>query len=176
MNTPIKSIARLTLEQEALIDRHIEYLRSETQSLSAPAMLGAKLNAAFAQHHAKRRTDARWRDLIAHWFAPGFALAASAGMAAWMVFSPMARTALDAFPATPVEASANGAADGPFIALQSLEQIALEPHPRIIETDIPRMLLASYGVPVNPEFAGGLMRAEMLVSASGQPLAMRFAH
>ena len=176
MNTPIDSTTTLTIEQEALVDRQIECLRSETESLSAPAMLEAKLTAAFAQHHAKRRAGARRRDLIAHWFAPGFALAASAGMAAWMALSPTARTALDTLPSTPVEVNSIAAADRPFIALQSLEQIALEPHPRIIETDVPRMLLASYGVPVNPESAGGLMRAEMLVSASGQPLAMRFAH
>ncbi len=181
MSTPINSMTTLTIEQEALVDRQIECLRSETKSLSAPAMLEAKLNAAFAKHHAERRAGARRRDLIAHWFAPGFALAASAGMAAWMALSPMARTALDPLRIPSVGVNTTAAADspsaeGPFIALQSLEQIALEPHPRIIETDVPRMWLASYGVPVNPESAGGLMRAEMLISASGQPLAMRFAH
>ena len=65
-------------------------------------------------------------------------------------------------------------AETPFIALQSLEQIALEPQPRLIETAVPRMWLASYGVPVSPEVAGDSLRAEMLVSANGQPLAMRF--
>ena len=63
---------------------------------------------------------------------------------------------------------------GPFIALQSLEQIALEPRPRLIEAAIPRMWLAAYGVAVSPELAGDSLRAEMLVSANGQPLAMRF--
>jgi hypothetical protein len=62
----------------------------------------------------------------------------------------------------------------PFIALQSLEQIALEPQPHLIKANVPRMMLASYGVPVNPESAGDSVRAEMLVSASGQALAMRF--
>jgi hypothetical protein len=62
----------------------------------------------------------------------------------------------------------------PFIALQSLEQIALEPRARVVQTTVPRMILAAYGVPVSPEVAGETMRAEMLVSANGQPLAMRF--
>lgn len=181
MNLPTNALTTSAPAQEALLDSRLDCLRTETESLSAPSMLEASLMATFAQHHAGQHARRRWRDFIAHWFAPGVALAASTGMAAWMALSPLARTALDPTPSARVDAGKNAVADtlsteGPFIALQSLEQIALEPHPRIIETDVPRMWLASYGVPVNPESAGGLMRAEMLISASGQPLAMRFAH
>jgi hypothetical protein len=35
-------------------------------------------------------------------------------------------------------------------------------------------MLGSIGVDVAPEVAGETIRAEMLVSASGQPLALRF--
>ena len=105
------------------------------------------------------------------WFVPGVALAASAGMSAWMVLAPMARPVAHP-PADPITDLAS--ADTPFIALQSLEQIAMEPRLHVIETSIPRMWLASYGIAISPDTAGESMRAEMLVSANGQPLAMRF--
>ena len=105
------------------------------------------------------------------WFVPGVALAASAGMSAWMVLAPMARPVAHP-PADLITDLAS--ADTPFIALQSLEQIAMEPRLHVIETSIPRMWLASYGIAISPDTAGESMRAEMLVSANGQPLAMRF--
>lgn len=177
-----------TAEQERLLDERLDGLRAATASLAAPAHLEAQLLAAFrahhaahfATHHAKQRASKRRGEIIAQWFAPGIALAASVGMSAWMVLAPMARPMLD--PGAPSVAGttmlaamdARISANTPFIALQSLEQIALEPQPRLLETDVPRAWLAAYGVPVNPEMAGDSMRAEMLVSANGQPLAMRF--
>lgn len=155
--------------QERLLDERLDSLRAATESLAAPAHLETKLMSAFKAQHAARRR----RDLIAQWFAPGFALAASVGMSAWMVLAPMARPVLEPGLAV-TSAGARLLADTPFIALESLEQIALEPQPRLIETVVPRMWLASYGVPVGPDVAGESMRAEMLVSANGQPLAMRF--
>ena len=156
-----------TPEQEQRLDSRLDVLRGATESLSASPALEARLMKAFkAQHNGERRSER-----FAQWFAPGFALAASVGMSAWMVLAPVAGPALDAGANA---AYAAAGTDAPFIALQSLEQIALEPQPRLIETSVPRTWLASYGVPVSPESAGDSMRAEMLVSASGQPLAMRF--
>ncbi|MEP7156612.1 MAG: hypothetical protein ABI905_12615 [Betaproteobacteria bacterium] len=153
-----------TTEQEQWLDARLDNLRAATEPLSASPALEAKLMKAFKARHVQRRRSERF----AQWFAPGFALAASVGMSAWMVLAPVAAPALDA------GAAYSTGSDAPFIALQSLEQIALEPQPRLIETAVPRTWLASYGVPVNPETAGDSLRAEMLVSASGQPLAMRF--
>jgi hypothetical protein len=62
---------------------------------------------------------------------------------------------------------------GFFIALDSLERIESEQNPRVIETEVPRMELASLGVTVTPENAGDSVLAEMLVSADGDPLALR---
>ncbi|MBL0121898.1 MAG: hypothetical protein IPP88_03935 [Betaproteobacteria bacterium] len=175
MNPTLTPINALAPEQEKLLDERLASLQSATASLAAPAPLEAQLMSAFKAHHSRHRAGKRRSEIIAQWFAPGLALAASACISAWMVFTPMAGPALDsgahsAFTA----ASALMYADTPFIALQSLEQIALEPRPRLIETAVPRMWLASYGVPVDPQSAGDSLRAEMLVSASGQPLAMRF--
>lgn len=157
--------------QEQRLDERLDELRRSTESLAAPPALQATLANAFAAHHAKKRHSER----LAQWFAPGFALAASVGMSAWMVLAPMAGPALDSAAGAPYAlAHARVSQDAPFIALQSLEQIAMEPHPRLIETAVPRMWLAPYGVPVSPELAGESLRAEMLISANGQPLAMRF--
>lgn len=157
----------LTPGQERMLDDHFGSLRSAADSLAAPPRLEARLMAAFRAHHVRKRRG----EIIAQWFAPGIALAASVGMSAWMVLAPMARP----MPDPGVNAAYLAArAETPFIALKSLEQIALEPQPRLIETAVPRMWLASYGVAVSPETAGSVMRAEMLVSANGQPLAMRF--
>ena len=167
MSPPLNDPVPTTPEQDAALDERLVGLRFATGTLAAPAHLEATLMQAFKAHHAGKRRSER----LAQWFAPGFALAASVGMSAWMVLAPMAGPAQDAGTNATFEAANAGT---PFIALQSLEQIALEPRPRLIETAIPRTWLASYGVLVNPETAGESMRAEMLVSANGQPLAMRF--
>jgi hypothetical protein len=150
------------------LDAHLDTLRRETARLSAPAELEAKLASAFRKHHASQSRERRWREVLGQWFAPGFALTASIGLAAWMMLLPTAQLGM------PRDTTPSAGSDTPFIALQSLEQIALEPKPRLVETTVPRVWLASYGVPVSPEVAGESMRAEMLVSSDGQPLAMRF--
>jgi len=154
-------------EQQQWLDRQFDGLRSATEQLSASPALEARLMKEFKARHSQHRHSERFTQ----WFAPGFALAASVGMSAWMVLAPMAVPAPDASSHAAYLAANNNA---PFIALQSLEQIALEPQPRLIEAAVPRTWLASFGVPVSPETAGDSLRAEMLVSASGQPLAMRF--
>ncbi|MEO8386532.1 MAG: hypothetical protein ABI583_14880 [Betaproteobacteria bacterium] len=159
----------VTPEHERWLDAQLKDLRASTEVLAAPAHLETSLMSVFKAHHKKRTRS----QFFAQWFAPGFALAASAGMSAWMVLAPMAQPALDSASYLAAIDSAS-VADTPFIALQSLEQIAIEPRPRLIETDVPRVWLASYGVAVSPESASDSLRAEMLVSASGQPLAMRF--
>ena len=166
--------AALAPEHENMLDEHLDNLRAATESLAAPAQLEATLMSAFKVHHTKSHAAKRRREFIAQWFAPGFALAASVGMSAWMVLAPMAQPMLDQPQFASIGVDAGISADTPFIALQSLEQVAMEPQPRLIEATVPRMWLAAYGVSVNPESAGDAVHAEMLVSASGQPLAMRF--
>jgi hypothetical protein len=158
-------------EQDRLLNARLDGLCAATQSLAAPAHVEAQLMVAFKARQAKNHAQKRRSEFFTQWFAPGFALAASVGMGAWMVLAPMAQPVLDVVPAV---ADTRIDTDTPFIAFQSLEQIALEPRPRVIASNVPRMVLASYGVPVNPQSAGDSVRAEMLVSASGQLLGMRF--
>ncbi len=148
------------------LDADLDLLRRETETLSPGAHIAPTLMAAFVAHQRKQRL----RERISRWFAPGLGLAASVGMAAWITLMPMHQAAIDN--GANVDVAFN---NSPFIALQSLEQIALEPRPKLVETTMPRMMLASYGVPVSPESANDTVHAQMLISASGQPLALRFA-
>jgi hypothetical protein len=156
-------------EAAVRLDGQLDQLRREMALVAAPPAIEAKLTAAFAAHQRTSRRAARVRQFAGQTFAPGFAAAASIGLAAWMMFFPVAP--LLQSPARPIASLGD---DTPFIALASLERIALEPSPRVVRATVPRMMLASYGVPVSPEVAGETMRAEMLMSAGGQPLAMRF--
>ena len=159
--------APLNAVDEARLDSAFKSLRGALASATAaPASLEPALMAAFRKHHAGGASVQG----VAQWFAPGMALVACIGMSAWLLLLPLAPIGMQGLP----PASGNADRDTPFVALQSLEQIALEPTPRVVGTTVPRMWLASYGVPVNPENAGDSVRAEMLVSANGQPLAMRF--
>lgn len=95
-------------------------------------------------------------------------------MASWMMLSPLPQAIDDVGTDTVAALAYASDAANPFIALQSLERIAMEPTPRLIAANVPRTSLAAYGVPINPEIAGQSVRTEMLVAANGQPLAMRF--
>lgn len=170
---------------DVALDRALDTLRRESEALNTPPHIETRLMAAFASTTAstrpieskKSRTIIR-RDhfsrLLGQWFAPGAAIAASVAMASWMMLSPLSRAIDDVVTkshAAPVDA---GDLANPFIALQSLDRIAQEPAPRLIAANVPRTSLAAYGVPINPEMAGQSVRTEMLVTANGQPLAMRF--
>jgi hypothetical protein len=168
-NTGEPVSTQLSTVTEQALDAQFDQLRREMSLVAAPPALEAKLASAFATHQRKKSSAARWQGLVGQALAPGFAVAASIGMAAWMMLAPVAPM-LHA-PTAPVASLGD---DTPFIALAPLERIALEPKARVVQTTVPRMMLASYGVAVSPEVAGEQMRAEMLMSAAGQPLAMRF--
>jgi hypothetical protein len=147
---------------EAFLTSRLDALKGELSRLQAPEALEAALLAQFRKRHARARRPALW------WMPP-LALAATAALVSWMVQVPMP-IAND----TPVEALVAGESDpGPFLALRPLERIALEPGVTVVATEFPRALLADWGLPVSPERAGEPVRAEMLYSAQGEPIAVR---
>jgi hypothetical protein len=166
------------------LEQDLHALKRALEPLSTPDYVEANLQRALAAQLASTSTKhlasqnwfarvlARSFSRVAHWLAPGVALAASVAMAMWMVRLPAPSAGSNANAEMVANISED---DNPFVSLQSLDRIALEPSPRIIETNIPRMLLANYGVSVSPETAGDQVRAQMLVSASGQPLAFRLS-
>jgi hypothetical protein len=158
--------------QSALLDGEIANLKSEMAPLRAPDAI----EAALAKRFAKQHRSSGWLGEVGQWFAPGAAIAASIGVSAWLMLVP---SVVGTFGGSQRESINDAAlssvyASTPFVALSSLEQIALEPNPRLVETELTKAMLGSMGVDVAPEVAGETIRAEMLVSASGQPLALRF--
>ena len=148
-----------TLEpgQETLLDLKLDGLRHALASHHAPDQEAALLSA-FREQRAK---PARPR----LWWLPPLALAATLAGVTWIVRHPTAQSPAGAAPAE--------RDDGPFLALRPLERIALEPRTTVVETQFPRALLADWGLPVAPDRAGEPVRAEMLYSADGEPLAVR---
>jgi hypothetical protein len=139
-------------------------LRRELESVHAPAALEGMLRARFRREHFG---DARPR----LWWMPPLALAATIAVVSWIVRAPMPALPPAAETAAPADADA-----GPFLALKPLDRIALEPGTTVVATEFPRALLAEWGLPVSPERAGEPVRAEMLYSADGEPLAVRLVN
>lgn len=143
-------------------------LRAATAGLEAPRGVEKELMAAFARQQAPRKWYRRISPM--QW-----GLAGSAGSMAMMtmVFLLLLHTPLpQRGPGAELPALDNG---GAFLALESLERIEQEAAPRMVETDVPRSALAPLGIPVTPENAGDAVRAELLVSADGEPLALRLS-
>jgi hypothetical protein len=147
--------------QDTLLDLKLDELKRELATLSAPAAIEGALAKRF---RALRPTGVARPRL---WWMPPFALAATIALVSWMIRGPVA-------PDQPVVALAPIDADaGPFLALKPLDKIALEPGATVVTTQFPRALLAEWGLPVSPDRAGEPVRAEMLYSADGEPLAVR---
>jgi hypothetical protein len=149
------------------LDEQMKALRTDMEGVDTPRAVEQQLMAAFAQRHGRRR----WHQRFAR---PQWALAGAGSLAALAVAMLAALN-----PPVPMRAGApqlvQRDGSGIFIALEPLERIEREANPRMIETELPRMELASLGVPVTPENAGESVLAEMLVSADGQPLALRLS-
>lgn len=146
------------------LDAQLRALHEHTLALETPRAVEDALLAAFARQHRPRR----FRRFAWPRWNPGFGLA---GLAV-MVFAFMLVLASPPRALPPQwTATVEGAEE--FIALDSAEHIALEPAPRLVETDVSRIALASLGVPLSPDNAGDLVRAQFLVGADGHPLALR---
>ncbi|MCS0584153.1 hypothetical protein NX784_21370 [Massilia pinisoli] len=142
-------------------------LRAEVERLDTPRGVEKELLHAFARLHPPRR---RWyhAPFARRWLLAGGMSGAAAALLV-LAFGLRAPGANDDAPRT----LATLDDDGPFIALDSAERIAAEPAPRLVAADVPRTSLAALGLPLTPENAGDSVRAEMLVAADGQPLALR---
>jgi hypothetical protein len=144
------------------LDGPLGTLRAAMNDVDAPRCVEKELMAAFAKQHARKR----WYQRI-----PRLALAGAGAIATIAVAAIVAIRA--PLPMADGPQLVQRDERGVFIALESLERIESEAHPRMIETEVPRMELASLGVPLTPENAGDSVLAELLVSADGDPLALR---
>jgi len=155
------------------LDQRLAQLRMATTHLDAPRCVEKELMQAFTHQFARRQPSHRpwYRRLgLLEWSAAGVCAALSAGVLGLLLVPPHL---VDGLPETGALVRIdNGAA---FIALDSFERIAAEPAPRLVETAVPRTMLAAFGLPLTPENAGDDVRAEMLVGAGGEPLALRLS-
>jgi len=150
--------------QNTLLDLKLDELKREIADMRAPDMEAA-LRERF------RRTPAAPAARPRLWWMPPIALAATIAITSWMIRGPMpdAQSLVSLAPAT----TTLEGDPGPFLALQPLDRIAGERGTRMVTTEFPRALLADWGLPVSPDRAGEPVRAEMLYSADGEPLAVR---
>jgi hypothetical protein len=149
--------------QETLIALKLDEVRNELAAVHAPDVLEAALVARF-------RTTRTATNRPRLWWMPPLALAATIAIVSWMIRGPVpAGDDIVVLAGSAIERDA-----GPFLALRPLERIAKESGTTtVVATEFPRALLASWGLPVSPDRAAEPVRAEMLYSAEGEPLAVR---
>lgn len=145
-------------------------LRGEMAKLDAPRGVEKELMQAFARQFPHKQPWYR-RLALRRWALAG---GLSTAITAVTVFSLLLHNPrLAADPDARGRGLVSRDGGGLFIALESPERIAQEPAPRVVETEVSRGSLAPLGVPLTPENAGDTVKAEMLLGADGQPLAVR---
>lgn len=154
---------------EHALDAALHSLREHTLALETPQTVEHALLAAFAQQHRHQKKPRWHRSFALPGWSAGMGLAGLAGA----VLATMLVLALPSDLPLPVQWNASSDDTGDFVALVDAEHIALEPAPQLIETEVARNALAALGVPLSPDNAGDLVRAQFLVGADGRPLALR---
>jgi hypothetical protein len=162
-------------ETEATLKSYNRALKHELQSLQAPASLEQALLTAFDQHFPKLLWYRRWQE---------FSWQLTTGLCASLVVlvlvlnqtSPLVLIAnQDAIlDNSALETSDEMHEEIPFLALYSGEEILKQDDMRIFQAQIPHSVLATMGVTVNPEVANQSSKAEVLVGANDEFLAVRF--
>jgi hypothetical protein len=158
-----------TRDQEPL-DPLFGALRGEMAKLDAPRGVEKELMQAFARQFPQKKPWYRKLALRNWALAGGLSTAVTAvTVLSLLLLNPRLAADPDARSRGLVFRDGGGL----FIALESPERIEQEPAPRMVETEVSRSSLAPLGVPLTPENAGDTVRAEMLLGADGQPLAVR---
>jgi hypothetical protein len=155
-------------------------LKQEMLHLHAPADVEARLLTAFAaqqaMQHKQLKPFANWRKWFAEPWQWSGVLAMGLLVVLMLVNKPLLIDAGGALGMNEVAVVATDELyeDIPFIALESGEVILKQDNMRIVRADIPHTMLASLGLPVNPQVAGESAKAEMLVGDNDEYLALRF--
>ena len=158
----------MTHDDNPELDTGLAQLRSALAGVDAPRCVEKELMQAFTAQFARQRPWYRRLGPL-EWSASAACMLVCVAVLGLLALPPRlaGESPLQLQPLVRID---NGAA---FIALDSFERIDAEPDPRLVETEVPRTMLAALGLPVTPENAGEAVRAEMLVGAGGEPLALR---
>jgi hypothetical protein len=159
----------MTHDDNPELDTRLAQLRSALAGVDAPRCVEKELMQAFNSQFARQRPWYRRLGLL-EWSATAACLLVTAAVFGLLMLPPRLAGESQLLQLQPLVRIDSGAA---FIALDSFERIEAEPDPRLVETEVPRTMLAALGLPVTPENAGEAVRAEMLVGAGGEPLALR---
>ena len=160
----------MDLDDTPDLDARLAALRGAMHGIDTPRCVEKELMQAFAAQFPRRLPWYRRLPKLSlpEWGAAGACAAVTAVVLATLLAPPRAADELAL--RTPLWRLEHGTA---FIALDSVERIEQEPEPQLVEAEVPRAMLAAFGLPVGPEQAGEAVRAEMLVAADGEPLALR---
>ncbi|PQO91068.1 hypothetical protein C5614_26375 [Massilia phosphatilytica] len=122
---------------------------------------------AFAKRHAPRPWYRRWSaDAVASW--AGIGAAACALAIAGMSLLPAASS-------SPRIERVLAVADVGFVPLVPPERMAAALNPQLKQADLSRAALVQMGIPIVADAPHELVHAELLVAATGEPLAIRLA-
>jgi hypothetical protein len=110
-----------------------------------------------------------WRAGIIARLAPLFAVVAVMAGATAILMSAQQNSA----DSNSWESAKTGHIGVPFIALKDIKLIALELNTTIVETQLSPMQLVRLGIPVNPSNTASAIPAQVLMSDSGEALALK---
>jgi hypothetical protein len=147
------------------LDSRLAQLRAEFTSAQPPAPTDRAIAAAIDR---ARKRSAKGPRSIERWLAWPLALAASIALVALAVRHMPAAEIVS--PVTTAEASTASR----FLPVVPAAEIERSTDAYVVPARVPRMALAQFGLPVNPERADEAIDTELLVRPDGTVLALRF--
>jgi hypothetical protein len=153
------------------LDRRLAALRQELAALNPPPAVDRAIAAAVAGRQRATSRRARWFSWAAgreRHLAWTLALAAALGVITWSLRAPLPSEPLP----EPTGSSATAGTD--FIPVVPVADIARTRGAYVVSTQMPRTMLADFGLPVSPVRAAEPVASELLVRADGTVLAVRF--
>jgi hypothetical protein len=159
----------------------LQALKAESTTPPLPAQVQANLQRAFRAQvatsaHANMNGENSlslshrgWRAGFVARLAPLFAvIAVMAGATAILMSAQQNNVDNNSW-----EGAKTGHVGAPFIALKDIKLIALELNTTIVETQLSPMQLVRLGIPVNPSNTASAIPAQVLMSDSGEALALK---
>ena len=144
-----------------------EAARRTLAQVAPPDHVEQALLRAFAKRHAPRPWYRRWDiDAVASWAGIG-----AVGCALAIVGMSLLGTDRP----SPHVVRVLAAADVGFVSIVPPERMAAAVNPQLKQADIPRSTLVQMGIPIVADAPNELVHAELMVAATGEPLAIRLA-